>query len=172
MALWGKADEVFSTGSITVDYSTKIVTGSGTTFTNASVGDVISIGVGNTFGEAVVSNITSDSILTINSTRFLSGEEISGVSDYLISQKPKYTMHDSHYAADEIYGVDVTEAGIAKTTQYSVEHAGWVGIITYMDNHGNLRVKTETLVAMSGITTGTPAAGSPGDADDDAVFLP
>jgi hypothetical protein len=81
-------------------------------------------------------------------------------------------MHDTHYAADEIYGVDVVEAGIAKTTQYSVEHAGWVGIITYMDNHGNLRVKTETLVAMSGITTGTPAPGVPGDADDDTVFLP
>jgi hypothetical protein len=141
MALWGKADAVFSTGTISVDYTTKTVTGSGTTFTNASAGDVISIGVGNTFGEAVISGITSDLVLSVHSTRFLSGEEISGVSDYTISQKPKYTMHDSHYAADEIYGVDVVEAGIAKTTQYSVEHAGWVGIITYMDNHGNLRVK-------------------------------
>jgi len=171
MALWGKADSVFSTGTITVDYSSKTVTGSGTTFTNASAGDVLSIGVGNTFGEAVISSITSDLVLSIHSTRFLSGEDIVGVA-YTISQKPKYTLHDSHYAADEIYGVDVTEAGIAKTTQYSVEHAGWVGIITYMDNHGNYRVKTETLVAMSGITTGTPAPGVPGDAADDDVFLP
>ena len=171
MALWGKADSVFSTGTITVDYTTKTVTGSGTTFTNASVGDVISIGVGNTFGEAVISGITSDLVLTISQTKFLSGNPISGVA-YTISQKPKYTLHDTHYAANEIYGVDVSEAGIARTTKYSVEHAGWVGIITYNDNHGNYRVKTETLVAMSGITTGTPAPGAPGDANDDANFLP
>jgi hypothetical protein len=171
MALWGKADSVFSTGTITVDYTTKTVTGSGTTFTNASVGDVISIGVGNTFGEAVISGITSDLVLTISQTKFLSGNPISGVA-YTISQKPKYTLHDTHYAANEIYGVDVSEAGIARTTKYSVEHAGWVGIITYNDNHGNYRVKTETLVAMSEITTGTPAPGVPGDANDDANFLP
>jgi hypothetical protein len=170
MALWGKADSVFSTGTITVDYSTKTVTGSGTTFTNASAGDVLSIGVGNTFGEAVISGITSDLVLSIHSTQFLNGEDIDGAA-YTISQKPKYTLHDTHYAADQVYGVDIYEAGVAKTTKYSVEHAGWVGIITYMDNHGNLRVKTETLVAMSSITDGTPAPSSPGDADDDAIFV-
>jgi len=40
-------------------------------------------------------------------------------------------------------------------------HAGWVGIMTYVDMHGNLRTKTETYVAMSGIATGNrpfPAA--------------
>jgi len=41
-----------------------------------------------------------------------------------------------------------------------------------MDNHGNHRVKTETLVAMSGITSGTSAQGVFGDANDDSVFLP
>ena len=33
-------------------------------------------------------------------------------------------------------------------------HSGWVGVQTYTDNHGNFRVKTEVLVAMSGIQTG------------------
>lgn len=33
-------------------------------------------------------------------------------------------------------------------------HAGWVGIMTYVDMHGNLRTKTETFVAASGIETG------------------
>jgi hypothetical protein len=171
MALWGKADSVFSTGTITVDYTTRTVIGSGTTFTNASVGDVISIGVGNTFGEAVISGITSDLVLSIHSTRFLSGDPIAGVA-YTISQKPKYTLHDSHYESDEIYGVDVGEAGIARTTSYKVEHAGWVGIQTYVDMHGNFRVKTETLVAFSGITTGTASSGTFGDAADDDKFLP
>jgi hypothetical protein len=34
-------------------------------------------------------------------------------------------------------------------------HQGWVGVTTYTDMHGNLRVKSEVLVAMSGITTGS-----------------
>ena len=42
--------------------------------------------------------------------------------------------------------------------QYSPAHAGWVGITTYTDTHGNVRVKTETFVAGSTIT---------GDAADD-----
>jgi hypothetical protein len=171
MALWGTADAVYATGTITVNYNNKTITGSGTTFTNAAIGDVISIGVGNTFGEAIISGITSNTFISIASTQFLSGAAIAGVA-YTISQKPKYTLHDSNYASDEIYGVDIYEAGIAKTTKYSVEHAGWVGIITYNDMHGNFRVKAETLVAMSGITSGTSAPDAPGDADDDTVFLP
>jgi hypothetical protein len=39
----------------------------------------------------------------------------------------------------------------------AVAHGGWVGVTTYTDNHGELRIKTETLVAMSGITTGNRA---------------
>ena len=48
------------------------------------------------------------------------------------------------------------EAGMdsAATTKFELTHEGWVGIQTYMDSEGNLRVKKETLVAMSGITTG------------------
>jgi len=40
------------------------------------------------------------------------------------------------------------------SSQYRVTHEGWVGVTTYLDNSGELRVKKETLVAMSGITTG------------------
>lgn len=169
MALWGTADAVYATGTITIDYSTKTITGSGTTFTNAAVGDVISIGVGNTFGEAVISGITSDTILSIGSTQFLSGAAIAGVA-YTVSQKPKYTLHDSNYGADDIYGIDTLEVGVAATTRFAVAHAGWVGITTYNDMHGNLRVKSEVLVAMSGISTGTASAGVYGDAADDAAF--
>jgi hypothetical protein len=181
MALWGKADEIFSPGTISVNYNTLEVVGSGTSFTAASEGDLISIGVGKTFGEAVIAGIASTSVLTIKTPRFLSGAVISGAI-YTISQKPKYTLHDSNYAANEIYGVDEVEAGVAKTTKYSVEHSGWVGIQTYIDMHGELRVKTETLVAMSGISEGTPVfvesatateeekTIAAGDADDDSVF--
>ena len=85
------------------------------------------------------------------------------------SQKPKYTLHDTHYGAADIFGIDRYEVGVAATTdKYAVAHAGWVGINTYNDMHGNLRVKSEVLVAMSGISTGATSAGTYGDAADDA----
>ena len=51
-----------------------------------------------------------------------------------------------------VYGV--SSSGLATATSYNVPHAGWVGVHTYRDQHGNLRVKSEVLVAMSGIQTG------------------
>lgn len=177
MALWGNKDDVFSPGSITVDYTAKTITGSGTSFLAASLGDVISIGVGNTFGEAVISKITSQTLISIASTQWLSGSAISGVSGYTISQKPKYILQDVNYSrtstssTNKIYGVDPTEAEVQLHTTYAVTHAGWVGIKTYVDSRGNLRVKNETLVALSGITDGTTTYTAPGDAADDASYL-
>jgi hypothetical protein len=169
MALWGKADSIYSPGTVTVDYAAKTITGTGTSFTSATVGSVISIGVGNTFGEAVISGITSDRVISIASTGALNGQPISGVA-YTMSQKPVYTLHDSHYGPNQIYGVDVYEAGAAVDTKYAVTHAGWVGVTTYNDTDGNLRVKSETLVAFSGISTGTATYGVAGDAADDATL--
>jgi hypothetical protein len=178
MALWGTADSLYSVGTITVDYAAKTITGSGTSFTAAgiSAGDVITIGAGGTFGSAVVSGITSDRLISIATTQYLSGSAIAGVA-YSLSEKPVYTLEDSGYQYNanpkhEVYGVDKYEIGaIGVSTQYGGIHAGWVGIQTYIDMHGNLRVKTETLVAMSEITSGTNATfTSPGDANDDQVF--
>lgn len=52
----------------------------------------------------------------------------------------------------QVYGIStsVVSAGYS-----GIAHQGWVGVTTYTDMHGNLRVKIETLVAMSGITTGS-----------------
>ena len=52
--------------------------------------------------------------------------------------------------------MDVTEAQVSRTAtdpgirKYKPAHAGWVGITTYVDTHGNFRVKSETLVAGGG----------------------
>ena len=79
--------------------------------------------------------------------------------------EPKFTSH--HEGMDSsnytMYGVDTTEQGVATNagSQYAPAHAGYVGIMTYMDSGGNLRVKTEVLVASSSIT---------GDASDDQLF--
>ena len=69
-------------------------------------------------------------------------------------------------AGKAIFGVDNTEQGVVNgktgdARKYAPPHAGWVGISTHMDMHGNLRVKTETLVALN-ITSA--------DQSDDAVF--
>ena len=57
-----------------------------------------------------------------------------------------------------VYGVN--QSGIATGTQFETG-VGWVGVTTYNDNTGALRVKKEILVAMSGITTGNPDSYPP-----------
>ena len=57
-----------------------------------------------------------------------------------------------------VYGVN--QSGIATGTQFETG-VGWVGVSTYNDNTGALRVKKEILVAMSGITTGNPDSYPP-----------
>ena len=55
-----------------------------------------------------------------------------------------------------VYGISDTQSQTfdGASTEYRTEGAGWVGVTTYIEQHGNLRVKSETLVAMSGIQTG------------------
>ena len=164
MALWGNKDSFGSlAGTVTVDYANLIINGTTTTFVTAGIaaGDVISIGVGNTFGEAVVAGVTSETQISIASTGGLSGLAISGIA-YTVSQKPVYTIGDSNWGASEIYGVDSVEVGLAATTAFAVTHEGWVGLTTYTDTHGRVRVKHEVLVAGGILTTF--------DAEDDAKF--
>ena len=187
MSLWGNKDLVYSDGTISVNLTTKTIIGSGTTFTTAGIGtgDVVTVGAGATYGYAVISAITSDTQLGITSTQFF----VSGITtvpsgtSYSISQEPIYTLWDSVYRAPEakstgfstspvttaVYGVDryeVAAAGVTtvggKAAAYAVSHSGWVGIMTYIDTHGRLRVKSEVLVA-GGINTVS-------DAGDDPVF--
>ena len=77
MALWGNSDNVTSAGTVGLNYTTGVVTGSGTAFGasgSAQVGDVISFTKGATyFGDAVITAIASATSLTIGSTAGLSG---------------------------------------------------------------------------------------------------
>jgi len=247
MALWGNNDAVGSGGTVSLDYSTLVVTGSGTTFGQvgaAATGDVIRFGSrtnGTYVGDAVIVGIASTTQLSIASTSGLSGSAVSGL-EFDVSQLPKYTTWDSVYSQktqssaetslvvttsvastanigtsivavasttgiilgdtftsdsvskavasigattvsfgstiastlasgstvtitrstggqkSSVYGAAAAGVTAAATTKYELTHAGWVGVTTYIDSSGNMRVKKETLVAMSGITTGnTPA---------------
>ena len=166
MALWGNKDDVTSRGTVTVDYAAKTILGngggSGTQFGaagSAQEGDVIRITKGNVYyGDAVIDTITDARNLSIASTAGLSGAAISG-ADFTISQLPKYTITDSSFSEANEAGADeyvfgTAEAGVdaAQGTVYETG-AGWVGVQTYMGVEGDLRVKKEILVAMSGITT-------------------
>jgi hypothetical protein len=162
MALWGNNDNKGSGGTVTLDYSTLVVTGSGTTFGQvgaAATGDVIRFGPRGEIGNAVIVGIASTTQLSIASTMGLSGVAIAA-TDFQISELPKYTTFDSRWSEintnyePHIYGVADGGIAAAQGTSYALTHEGWVGVTTYNDNTGTLRVKTETLVAMSGITTG------------------
>jgi hypothetical protein len=172
MALWGNLDAKGSGGTVSLDYSTLVVTGTGTTFGQvgaAATGDVIRFGDTNGvyFGDSVIVGVTSDRQLSVASTSNLSGTAIASTT-FSISQLPKFTTLNSHYKAGVstnydalVYGVDPNEAEVSTSTTYDVTHAGWVGVTTYLDWEGNLRVKSEVFVAMSSIE---------GDAADDNVF--
>ena len=82
--------------------------------------------------------------------------------------EPKFTaQHEGMDSSNfTMYGVDTTEQGVANAAsgtarKFAPAHAGYVGITSYTDMHGNLRVKTEVSVAASSIT---------GDASDDQLF--
>ena len=179
MSLWGNKDSVYSTRVVDVNFGTKQVTGTigVVTFTSAvSAGDVITVGAGATYGYAVITGVTSTTLSIASTEGFVSGLSTIEGSTYNISEEPIYTLGDSTYRAPEsktvgystspvftgIFGVDEIEVGLAATTSYAVPHSGWVGITTYVDTHGNLRVKSEVLVA-GGILTTT-------DASDDTQF--
>jgi len=164
MALWGNNDNVTSTGTVSLDYATGTVTGAGTSFaTDLEVGQVIRFGirdgVGTYYGDAVISGITSERVLSIASTAGLSGAAIAA-TDFYVSELPVYTVGDSTFS-ENTYGVEdkivygISTSAVAMGHSGSVAHYGWVGVQTYIDCHGNYRVKTETLVAMGADFTGS-----------------
>ena len=164
MALWGKSDSLFSTGTISVNLTTKVCTISTGTLPAAATieGAVVTI-TGK--GSAVILERTGNTTFTIVNTTGLDGTAISGVA-YNISGQPVYLNEDSNYDGEEVYGVDTTEQGVVNAAsgyarKFAAPHAGWVGIQTYTDCHGVHRVKSEVIVASSSIT---------GDAGDDARF--
>jgi hypothetical protein len=183
MSLWGNKDLVGQAGTVEINLSTEVITGTGTTFSTSgfevSEGDIIVVGAGATYGHAVIRTVTSNTVASIATTQYLIPHPTTGIitaASYFITQRPISSIEDSVYKAPDaksnryssVFGVDVTETGVAgvttvggKSAAYSVSHAGWVGVTTYTDMHGNFRVKAETLVAGSMIS---------GDAADDTRY--
>ena len=166
MSLWGNNDNLESNGTVSLNYATKVVTGAGTTFGTVGfgvTGDVIRFGArgsgGTYFGDAVIASIASTQSVTIGSTAGLTGGAISG-AQYKLSELPSSTVGDFSYSEKNtdydkiVYGIS-TSAYDDVSTAYRTSGTGWVGVTTYVDAAGNFRVKSEILVAASGISTGS-----------------
>jgi hypothetical protein len=177
MALWGNNDNVTTATAGIVTVSGTTVTGTATTFTNYEVGQVLTIGkgsgtvagTGGTAGFAVIKSIASDTSMTLVDTDALYNGAVTGLGTdgFIVGDRPKYLDEDPNFApssangqrsyTSHVYGVDETmqKSRVTTGSKYKAPHAGWVGVTTYVDCHGNLRVKSETFVAMSGISTHT-----------------
>ena len=182
MALWSNNDAVpgLATARYTVAANanadgTCTVTGTGSSFGLdgcAGIGTVIrfgadargrtiNVGAGHTyFGDAVIVAVASSESITIASTAGLS--QVGFTTSARFSGCTKSPILDTVYQEKGVTDRDSVVYGISTTTSgdYHVAHQGWVGVTTYVDTHGTLRVKSEVLVAMSGITTTKDAINS------------
>ena len=190
MALWSNNDAVpgLATARYTVAANanadgTCTVTGTGSSFGLdgcAGIGTVIrfgadarsrtiNVGAGHTyFGDAVIVAVANSESITIASTVGLS--QVGFTTSARFSTCTKSPILDVVYQEkgvtdrdSVVYGISTTTggAGIGSANDlYHVAHQGWVGVTTYVDMHGTLRIKSEVLVAMSGITTTKDAINS------------
>ena len=167
MALWGTKDKVYSTGKVNCTTAGVLTKQSGSINFNTSceVGMTVTLATdGAGVGEGVIKSIDSNTQMTLSNLN-LPGAFTN--VNYEVREKPITTIGDSNWDPSDIYGVDTTEQAVAdaasgEARKYAPPHAGWVGITTYTDQHGTLRVKHEVLVAGSSIS---------GDSGDD-TFLP
>ena len=152
MPLWGKKDTVYSTGKVNCDTAGVVTKQSGsiawTSGNGVKVGQVLTLATdGAGPGQGIIKSIDSATQVTLDPERLDLPGAFSDV-DYEIRETP------------------VAEAQAARedNSQYKPAHSGWVGITTYNDSDGNLRVKTETLVAGGGDGFIT------GDSSDDTIL--
>ncbi len=126
------------------------------------VGDTFGLGLAgiNTAGIGTIENRTANSvdIVLSGNVKLAAGhaaDTIVTISRGVISGSIIEVFASEDVTGDETQVVGVSTVGVqhAQTTQFETG-AGWVGVTTYMDMHGSLRVKKDLLVAMSGITTG------------------
>ena len=168
MPLWGKKDTVYSTGNVNCTTAGVVTKQSGSIdfVSNVSVGQVLTLATdGAGPGQGIIKSIDSATQLTLDPERLDLPGAFTNVG-YEVRETPKAEVRGGSFGINEIFGVDVAEAQAARedNSQYKPAHSGWVGITTYNDSDGNLRVKTETLVAGGGDGFIT------GDSGDDTIL--
>ena len=168
MSLWGTKDTVYSTGKVNCNTAGVLTKQSGsiafTAGNGVKVGQVVTLATdGAGPGQGIIKSIDSATQLTLTNL------DLPGAFtdvDYEIRETPVAEVNGGTFGINEIFGVDNTEITVANAAsgnarKFAPPHSGWVGITSYTDMHGNLRVKTEVLVASSSIT---------GDSGDDTIL--
>ena len=167
MSLWGTKDTVYSTGKVNCTEAGVLTKQSGSidfTSNNVAVGQVVTLATdGAGPGQGIIKSIDSTTQLTLTNL------DLPGAFtdvDYEIRETPVAEVNGGTFGINEIFGVDNAEITVANAAsgnarKFAPPHSGWVGITSYTDMHGNLRVKTEVLVASSSIT---------GDSGDDTIL--
>lgn len=154
MALWGTRDSFAIAGTIAAVNTSSTITGTNTTFlTTLEVGDGLVING----KRRKITAITSNTVLTIDTAW-----NVANVSVVTITGQdlPK-SSPTADIVANNIIGIDTTEAAVANNRIRGLSTPGWNKYVTYTDMHGRTRHKTETLVVLAG--------GMSGDAPDDTV---
>ena len=156
MPLWGKKDTVYSTGKVNCTTAGVVTKESGsiawTSGNGVKVGQVLTLATdGAGPGQGIIKSIDSATQITLDPERLDLPGAFTNVG-YEVRETPKYEVRGGSFGINGIFGVDVAEAQAARedNSQYKPAHSGWVGITTYNDSDGNLRVKTEVLVAGGG----------------------
>ena len=164
MPLWGTQDTVYSVGKVNCTTAGVVTkqSGAGLNFTTScKVGMVVTLaddGAGQ--GQGVIKSIDSATQMTLTNL------DLPGAFtavDYEVRESPVAEVKGGRFAIGEVYGVSVAEQQetVDDNSQYHPAHSGWVGITTYNNHDGTLRVKTEVLVANSTIS---------GDSTDDTIL--
>ena len=145
-------------------------------------------GITKYMGDVVVVSVATTERVSVASSASLVGTGVTNMADskflgtsFTVSEMPIFATQDlqgdryrnpnsssTSTAAPGydslVYGISTAASGQAQETSTSTYYnpgEGWVGITTYLDNGGNLRVKSEILVAMSGIATAGVGTGIP-----------
>ena len=146
MPLWGKKDTVYSTGKVNCTTAGVVTKESGsiawTSGNGVKVGQVLTLATdGAGPGQGIIKSINSATEIQLDPEKLDLPGAFTDV-DYEIRETPVYEVGTGRFAINEVYGVD--EAEIEETrddnSQYHPAHAGWVGITTYNNADGTLRV--------------------------------
>ncbi len=105
--------------------------------------------------DALVNDSNSIKIASVTATQISLASTISAG----ISTGDTLTFKRTQGGYDSLnYAIGGGESDKQSGTSFE-SGVGWVGVTTYIDNSGTVRVKKEILVAMSGISTGTHEGG-------------
>ena len=129
------------------------------TFLTTTATSTAGIGTNRVLVDSVVGVTTGDTLTGINTTAVVTSfasTSVSFASTMSVAITGGSAISFSRITGGRetsVIGVGTVGTQTAQSTKFALTHQGWVGITTYKDSEGNLRVKSEVLVAMSGITT-------------------